>query len=371
MRILFVTKQYYPTFSGGGEISLKLLCESLQQRGHDIKVIAFDGNKEAIINKIVVRRIGKFKSNSSIIEKFKAIIEIKNYSENYDIIHLYNLFLYEYFGFLTFLFKKPIVATLNNYPILRIKDNKISLKNIKRSIRNLFYLFCFKRIHHFIAISETIKKNYEELGFNTVRMTVIPNMIDPLFIKKPIIREKNKKAIIRYVGILHKNKGIDFLIKSIKLIINEIKNVKLIITGDGEEKENLIKLVKDLNIQKYVKFEKTVKYDSIIKKYDQSDILVHPAIWEEPFGRTILEAISRKKAIIVTNKGEPPKIVGMRKLIVEAENSRKLAKKIKWLLKNKKQRELMGMHLYKKIKNYSPEVILPKIENVYRSIVRN
>ena len=56
MRILFVTKDYYPNISGGGEISLKLLAESLVKGGHKITVIAFDGNKKEVINNVEIIR---------------------------------------------------------------------------------------------------------------------------------------------------------------------------------------------------------------------------------------------------------------------------------------------------------------------------
>jgi glycosyltransferase involved in cell wall biosynthesis len=65
---------------------------------------------------------------------------------------------------------------------------------------------------------------------------------------------KSKDDYIFTVSRLTKFKKIDVIIKAMKILVKKNKDMKLLIAGDGEEKSNLIRLTKALNLQKNVKF---------------------------------------------------------------------------------------------------------------------
>ena len=107
-----------------------------------------------------------------------------------------------------------------------------------------------------------------ESGFEEEKIEVFPDGVD---LKKfqevkdesKIIREKfgikEGEKIVMYAGSLQKWKGVDVLIKSIfnfRFLISKKEKikVKLIIIGNGEERKNLEKLVKELDLESKVIF---------------------------------------------------------------------------------------------------------------------
>ena len=74
-----------------------------------------------------------------------------------------------------------------------------------------------------------------------------------------------------------------------------------------------------------------------------ADIFIHPAIWEEGFGITIIEAMARGKLCIASKRGAIPEIIsdGVNGLLVESANAKQLAEKIKYVgeIMPKKERE--------------------------------
>ncbi len=346
---------------------MKLLCESLQQKGHEVTVICCDGEKNEVINGVQIKRVFEAEEKLTLKQKGQLSSLIRKEAEKGDILHLYNMFFYDVMGMAIPRIKKPVVATLNNYPILRNVENAKGVRKIKRSLYNKAYLSNLKKIPHFICISETIEEHYLNRGFVKDQLTVIPNMLEPRFLTKPKAR-KAAKPIIRYIGTLYAKKGVDVLIRAMVIIAKKYPSARLIITGEGEEKDHLIKLAKDLKLQENILFEETVGYKDIIKRYEDSDILIHPGLWKEPFGRTIFEAMARARPIIVTDKGEPPKIVDRKDLVVKAGDEKALATKIQELLKSKIKRDAIGKDLRKKAEKYAVENVLGKVLRVYGNI---
>jgi len=97
---------------------------------------------------------------------------------------------------------------------------------------------------------------------------------------------KNKNQLL-IVGRLVKYKGHEYVIKAMTELRNRIPDLALVIVGDGEEKENLQKLVNDLQLNKHVHFE---GYSGKVYEYmKNSDLLIVPSK-AEGFGIIILEA---------------------------------------------------------------------------------
>jgi len=353
VKILFVTKSYYPNIAGGGEISLKLLAEGLAKLGHEVAVISNDGNKEEVLNQVNVNRMNT--DARGIINKVKEICA------DFDIIHVYNMFIIDHFGRNNFCI--PLVATLNNHPNTRTFIKGQYLKNIRRFIYNIHYLRGLKRIRNLIALSDTLKEDYLKRGFDSERISVIPNMVPGHFYKK---HRKAGKKNIAYMGQLYKHKGIDLLIKAFAKLKN--RNLRLLIGGFGKERGSLLKLAKRLKVK--VEFVGKIDHEKITKFYDRGDIFVHPGRWAEPFGRSVIEVMARKRIVIVTDRGAPPKIVRDRRLIVEpgVESIHKCLVK---LISDDTLRQKLIEKLYKLSLAYKEEKIIPRFEKLYTSLKKS
>jgi len=101
-------------------------------------------------------------------------------------------------------------------------------------------------------------------------------------------------------------KGVDNMLKSIPLLIEKIPNIKYTIIGKGNDKERLVKLSKDLNIEKYIEFKGFV--DFIEAYYQYCDIFVLPSKGEG-FGIVYIEAMKYEKPCIACDEGGQTDVV--------------------------------------------------------------
>ena len=106
---------------------------------------------------------------------------------------------------------------------------------------------------------------------------------------------KKKKKIISFVGKLNSAKGYDLFGNAIIKILDDHPDWRAKVIGD-EPREKLYFKHKNLSITGYTKHEKVLKF------LEQVSISVVCSRWEEPFGRTSLEAASRGSAVIISNR---------------------------------------------------------------------
>ena len=149
--------------------------------------------------------------------------------------------------------------------------------------------------------------------------------------KKNISILKKKKNWITFVGKLNKAKGYDIFAASIKKILNKHPNWKAKIIGD-EKREKILLNHKNVNVLGFLNHEK------VLKIFEQSSIAVACSRWEEPFGRTSLEASANGCAVIITNKGGLPETITNAK-ILQVLNVKNLEKTISDLIINSKERK--------------------------------
>ena len=137
----------------------------------------------------------------------------------------------------------------------------------------------------------------------------------------------NKKKWITFVGKLNRAKGYDIFSKAIKKILYKYPDWRAKIIGD-EKREKIILDHKNADVLGFLNHQKTLKI------FQKTSIAVACSRWEEPFGRTSLEASANGCAVIITNKGGLPETVTnakiLNKLSVET-----LEKNLKLLIENK------------------------------------
>ena len=107
---------------------------------------------------------------------------------------------------------------------------------------------------------------------------------------------------IGYLGRIHESKGIEYLIESFLSIKNT--NYILQIGGDGEQ--DYVERLKMKYSSKKVQFLGKVNSEEFLKKIR---LLVVPSLWEEPFGRVIIEAHACACPVLVSNRGGMPELI--------------------------------------------------------------
>ncbi len=119
---------------------------------------------------------------------------------------------------------------------------------------------------------------------------------------------KRKKKWITFVGKLNRAKGYDIFAKSIIKVLNKHPKWKAKIIGD-EKREKIILRHKNADVLGFQKHEK------VLNIFKNTSIAVACSRWEEPFGRTSLEASANGCAVIITEKGGLPETVTNAKIL--------------------------------------------------------
>ncbi|MCM8787956.1 MAG: glycosyltransferase [Candidatus Omnitrophica bacterium] len=359
IKVLFITPYYYPNLKGGSERSLKLLAEGLAKEGLDINVLSFDGKNDMKREKFFGVKVIRVKSPDWKPNTLALNLELNKYKnlikeESPDAIHVYNT--WQIPAALKLKKYAKVVATLNNYyPLIAIsytRDNLVESGNlffyriftstyktlegnfIKRFFLALFYTIYgkiyitpkSKKLDAYIAYVKSIKKIYEKAGFDGRKIYVIRSPFE--FKKIPKINIKRKNNIVLYVGGALESKGFYDLMKAIKLIKNS--EIEFRIAGVNRE-DPLIRKIIDSRI----KFLGKLNEKELKKQYLESSVLVHPAIWPEPFSRVWMEALNYEIPIISSDNPVALDVLKGAAIFYKRKNPQELAKKITEFLSGK------------------------------------
>ena len=159
-----------------------------------------------------------------------------------------------------------------------------------------------------------------------------------------------KKNWIIFVGKLNRAKGYDLFGQAVIKILNKFPNWKAIAIGD-EPREKLIFTHKNLKKLGFLKHEK------VLDIFTKTSIAVACSRWNEPLGRTGLEASSRGCAVIISNRGGLPETI-TNGIIIKHLNALNVYNSIKKLIQNPKYRKILQklsiknfMHTHENIVN--------------------
>ena len=149
---------------------------------------------------------------------------------------------------------------------------------------------------------------------------------------------KGKKLVI-FAGKLTTYKGVRYLINAAKKI-----NAEVYILGEGPERANLEKRVKDYGLTNVHFVGHLGTSDLLNKFYRRADVFVAPSVWDEPLGLVILESMACKTPVVVTRKGGIPLAVkdGINGYFVRPRNSQEIAEKVNKLLSDEGRRAKMA-----------------------------
>ncbi len=140
----------------------------------------------------------------------------------------------------------------------------------------------------------------------------------------------HKQNWITFVGKLNRAKGYDIFVKTINRILNKYPNWKAKIIGD-EKREKITLNHKNADVLGFL------GHEEVLKIFKKTSIAVACSRWEEPFGRTSLEASASGCAVVITNKGGLPETVTNAKILKEL-NVSNLENVIRNLIENPKLR---------------------------------
>ncbi|MDO6691861.1 glycosyltransferase family 4 protein [Aliiglaciecola sp. 3_MG-2023] len=151
--------------------------------------------------------------------------------------------------------------------------------------------------------------------------------------------QSTTQKLVLFVGRLSEEKGVGDAILAIKRLIDKGLDVRLVIAGEGHDKQKFIDLVKQHHLTEHVQFEGWVDSNQIYTYFKSSDVFVGPSKqsstgWIEAQGLTFVEAMLAECAVIGTRSGGIPDAVqpGKTGWLCEPNNAEDLSKTIENVL---------------------------------------
>ena len=280
-------ENYSPSYAGAVSLFINDTLKYSKFK-KNIIVYGFTEFKKKFKNKYVNIEIQKklFKSqNKDYVKKF---IEIEKKQKS-NIIELHNRPIY----------LKYLVNELHdkNY-ILYFHNDPLSMSGSKTISERIFLLNnCYRIIFNSNWSKKRFLQKMKSEAINSEKLLVINQSAT-----KNKINFNNKKKIITFVGKLNRSKGYDLFGKAIIKVLKKYNNWSAYVIGD-EPRDKL-----EFNHSRLNKLG-FKEHDQVINIYKRTSIAVVCSRWDEPFGRTSLEAAANGCAVIISNKGGLPETI--------------------------------------------------------------
>ncbi len=372
MKILMVNKFLYPR--GGSESYMLSLGEHLKKSGHEVQYFGMYDEKNTVGNSSGIctsnmdfhsKGLARFLYPFKIIYSFEAKRKIIKVIDEFkpDIVHMNNIN-FQLTPSVIYGAKKrkvPVIQTVHDYQMLCpnhvfynfnknqpcekcingshincIKNKCIhnsAVKSIIGVVEAKLYslLKAYKKVDLFICPSHFLeKKLLSAKKFYKGKTYTIHNFIDKKAFSKT---DENQSSYIVYVGRLSKEKGVEALAETAKLLSEHT----FVVAGNGPE-EDVLKNIENIELKGFV------TGDELTKLMGNAKVLLLPSVCYENCPLSILEAHSMGVPVVTMNSGGMAELVkdGVTGTLVDTPSAEEIAKKLK--------RTIEDEEYYKKLK---------------------
>jgi len=373
MKIGIFTNIYKPVINGVVN-SISSFKKGLEELGHEVYIFApkhpnYKDDEKRIfrIESVSLSSKEKYRLSLPIFRKsLKAIKQL-------DIIHTQHPFIMGYYAsFFADIYNKPLIFThhtqYEKYTHYIPFEQEIT-KKFTRWIVNDYANKC----DCVIAPSESIKKMLLKQGIKS-RIEIVPTGINLDVFENPnreIIRKRYdfglEQKLLLYAGRISKEKNLEFLIKSFKLILNKKPNTYLMLVGRSAKKGYLINLIKKLHLETKVFL---VGHSNAVQNYyGAADLLVFSSTTETQ-GLVLVEAMAAGTPVVAVDSPGVRDVVNGKNGLMVKESIREFSENVIRVLDDSKLREKMSQNARKTAANYSISKMSKRILQVYNSVLK-
>jgi len=328
MHILMIASGYPPDIRGGGEISTQLLAECLVTQGQTVTVLsAADRESRDIVNGVAVHRIPSpnidwnFDKSRSSVNKLlwhvgenwnpraRAVVRRKIDEINPDIVVTSTI---ENFGGEAWRAANdaatPVVHILRSYFLLcwqgsMFRDGRNCARPCPECrLATLGRRDATHQLSGVVGITRFIMQAHETAGLFSSQRQAGQNIIlpDPVMAVSAA-RSSGHRLRFGFLGMLTPNKGVERLLET--WTSSRPPGAVLSIAGTGQD--DYVASLKAL-APEGVEFTGWVSSESFL---DSIDFLIVPSVWNEPFGRIVVEAFARGVPVLGSRTGGIPELI--------------------------------------------------------------
>lgn len=402
MKIMIVNAYYYPEIIGGAENSVKKLAEGLVRYNNSVTVMCTGmKDSEEIINGVRIVRFKPQNTGRGIPGEHKS--RLRNYIRLYQ--DIWNEFNYPQIDKIIEKYKPEVIHTNGLYNISPIVWKIAKRKGIpvvhtlrdysilcplvvyncggkKRGCKHYFPLCAIQnsvnkvstRMVDYVTAPSAVTLN-TVLGkgfFSHVNSSVVSNATEFNFQKSIISlekkgkRQKGDKIQFVYLGGLTESKGVLWLLEAFATLDSD--QVDLFIAGKGPLEHLVVDYSKKYTHISYCGFLNEKEVASLL---DRSDVLLCPSLWQEPFGRVVLDAYMHGLPVIANNSGALPELVHNRKtgILIDNCNRDSLKEAVLYFVEQPEDIYLMGRSGIDELAKYSIDNQITAFTNIYNTLV--
>ncbi len=365
----------YPTFGGSGVVATELGI-GLSNRGHEVHFITY---KQPVRLKYLSANIHFHEVSVPEYPLFhyqpyelalstKLVNTIKKY--NIDILHVHYAIPHAYAGYMA---KKMLhedgydikmMTTLHGTDITLVGSHSFYKGAVNFSINKSDMV---------TSVSQSLKDDTLRIFDIKKDINVIPNFIDFESLRdqnddcQRHMMANDDEAIITHVSNLRPVKRVEDVIKIFEKILQK-KKAKLIIIGDGPERDKAVNLAIELGVRNKVIF--MGKSDDIEKILCFSDLFLLPSE-QESFGLAALEAMAHKVPVISTNTGGLPEvnIHGKSGFLSDVGNVDDMASNALKILESSEIHQQFRKNARKRAEQFDIKHIIKNYEDLYEEML--
>lgn len=342
MRILLAAGIFFPDV-GGPAIHVRKIAEEFSSKGHDVTVIAYGDDKTSKKFPFKVHRVSR-KYNKAI-QWIKYLFLAIKYGYSSKLIYAFDPTAAGLPACLvSWIFRKPFVIRIGGDPIWErtIEMGKRFMtieeyykQGLYKVDKPLMYFLIKKLLSHskrIVVYSQFFRDFYiNYYDAKPERITIIKN---PVYQTEQSFTEFKNEPYILFAGRFVNYKNLPLVIKSIVNVRNKISNIKLVLIGNGPDKNQLLNLVNEMNAKDYVIFKDSLPQEELFNFIRNSAICIGPALSEfNP--NFILESLSLGKPVLLT-KGNGLSINLPEQFLFDAFDGIELENKIIEIINNYK-----------------------------------
>lgn len=364
----------YPTFGGSGIVATEL-GHALAEKGHHVHFITYDQpvrldimHPNIYYHEVNVDRYPLFDYQPYELALSSQMVETA-IERKLDVLHVHYAIPHAYAAFMAKQILKArgidiaVVTTLHGTDITLVGKRPSYLPAVKFSIEHSDVV---------TAVSESLKQD-TITNFNCGKdIEVIPNFVDMNLYDNTIACPKHIAAedefVISHISNFRPVKRTEDVIHIFANVRKEVK-ARLLLMGDGPDREKSIQLAKSLKVYDSVTF--LGKTNEIERVLCLSDLFLLPSS-AESFGLAALEAMAAKTPVISSNTGGLPEVnlhgvTGYMCNVGDVQNMSQYALK---LATDTTLLESMKTHAYERAQQFDVHKIVPMYEAIYAKFQR-
>jgi N-acetyl-alpha-D-glucosaminyl L-malate synthase BshA len=365
----------YPTYGGSGVIATEL-GKALALRGHEVHFISYalpfrlhNFVENVVFHEVEMSSYPLFEFPLYSLALASKMVEVAEY-EKLDVFHVHYAIPHASSAYLAKEMLKEkidikIITTLHGTDITLVGLEPSFLPLVKFSIENSDGVTAVSRF-----LKEKTLTNYDI----DKDIQVIPNFIDTKLFKpdsdcsfRKKISAKGEKILV-HTSNFRQVKRVTDAIKIFDIVQKEIPS-KLILVGDGPDRSECERLVRQLNLGDKVKF--LGKQDGLVEILNASDLFLIPS-QSESFGLAALEAMACGIPVVSSSVGGLPELIKHNECgyIAEIGDIERMTKYVIELLTNEKRYSIFSQNARERaVRKFDIDKVVPNYEEYYQKIL--